>query len=313
MRVRACRLNGSGGGGGVHRPRRRGGGGGGGGVGAFGGRRVVASTREDEEGRHDETAKSGGVETKLHARRSLALARARQRVRWGAVRIPTNPEVRARVDRLELPWSDYGTDPYGVSKDSLALWFSAVKFFYRHYFSVDAHGLEHIPKVGRAMLVGNHSGGFALDGMMTVCSLFFDQEPPRLAQAMVEKFMSAVPFGAQMSSRLGHLTGLPEHAERLLADDRALMVFPEGVKGTAKLYGARYSLVNFGTGFVRLAMKMKTPIVPFAFLGGGEVVLDDLERGARSGGCSACHTSRSRRGVSRSRSRRSSRSITRRR
>lgn len=188
------------------------------------------------------------------------------------MKIPTDPEVRARVDRLELPWNDYGMDPYGVSKDSLAVWFSAVKFFYRHYFSVESHGLENIPKQGRVMLVGNHSGGFALDGMMTVASLFFDLEPPRLAQAMVEKFMTAVPFGAQMSSRLGHLTGLPEHAERLLADERVLMVFPEGVKGTAKLFKERYSLVNFGTGFMRLATKMKTPIVPFAFMGGGEAV-----------------------------------------
>jgi 1-acyl-sn-glycerol-3-phosphate acyltransferase len=188
------------------------------------------------------------------------------------VRIPTNPEVRARVDRLELPWNDYGIDPYGVSKDALAIWFSAMRPFYRHYFSVESHGLEHVPRHGRVMLVGNHSGGFALDGMMTVCSLFFDQEPPRLAQAMVEKFMNAVPFGSQLSSRLGHLTGLPEHAERLLSDERMLMVFPEGVKGTAKLFKERYSLVQFGTGFMRLATKMKCPIVPFAFMGGGEAV-----------------------------------------
>ena len=188
------------------------------------------------------------------------------------VRIPTDPEVRARVDRLELPWNDYGTDPFGVSKDALAIWFSAMRFFYRHYFSVESHAIAHVPKQGRVMLVGNHSGGFALDGMMTVCSQFFDQEPPRLAQAMVEKFMNTVPFGSQISSRLGHLTGLPEHAERLLAEERMLMVFPEGVKGTAKLFRERYSLVQFGTGFMRLAMKMKAPVVPFAFMGGGEAV-----------------------------------------
>ena len=60
--------------------------------------------------------------------------------------------------------------------------------------------------------------------------------------------------------------------ERLLADERMLMVFPEGTRGTAKLYRERYSLVQFGTGFMRLAQKMKTPIVPFAFMGGGEAV-----------------------------------------
>lgn len=37
-----------------------------------------------------------------------------------------------------------------------------------------------------------------------------------------------------------------------------------------KLYRDRYQLVRFGTGFMRLAMKMKAPIVPFAFIGGEE-------------------------------------------
>ena len=51
------------------------------------------------------------------------------------------------------------------------------------------------------------------------------------------------------------------------------MVFPEGQKGTAKLYKERYSLVDFGTGFVRLALKTKTPIVPLGFVGGGDAAL----------------------------------------
>jgi 1-acyl-sn-glycerol-3-phosphate acyltransferase len=102
--------------------------------------------------------------------------------------------------------------------------------------------------------------------------MFFEMNPPRLAQGMAEKFLNKVPFASQITNRCGHLTGLPEHAERLLADERMLMVFPEGARGTAKLFKERYSLVHFGTGFVRLAMKMKTPIVPFAFLGGGEAI-----------------------------------------
>jgi 1-acyl-sn-glycerol-3-phosphate acyltransferase len=59
---------------------------------------------------------------------------------------------------------------------------------------------------------------------------------------------------------------------RLLEDERLLMVFPEGARGTAKLYKERHSLVDFGTGFMRLALKTKTPIIPFAFLGGGEAI-----------------------------------------
>jgi 1-acyl-sn-glycerol-3-phosphate acyltransferase len=58
----------------------------------------------------------------------------------------------------------------------------------------------------------------------------------------------------------------------MLEDDRLLLVFPEGARGTAKLWKERYSLVDFGTGFVRLALKTKSPIIRFGFLGGGDAV-----------------------------------------
>ncbi|CAN5924275.1 hypothetical protein BH11MYX4_BH11MYX4_34130 [soil metagenome] len=187
-------------------------------------------------------------------------------------KLPVDPEVRERLDRLEIPFNEYGVDPYGISKQYLGPSLTALRFLFRHYFSVESHGIENVPAHGRVMLVGNHSGGVAIDGAMVHASMFLEMNPPRLAQGMAEKFLNKVPFASQLTNRCGHLTGLPEHAERLLADERMLMVFPEGARGTAKLYKERYSLVHFGTGFIRLAMKMKTPIVPFAFLGGGEAV-----------------------------------------
>jgi 1-acyl-sn-glycerol-3-phosphate acyltransferase len=81
-----------------------------------------------------------------------------------------------------------------------------------------------------------------------------------------------MPFGSLMSDRVGQLTGLPEHAIRLLEDDRLLMVFPEGARGTAKLWKERYSLVDFGTGFLRLALRTQSPIIPTAVLGAGDAM-----------------------------------------
>lgn len=122
------------------------------------------------------------------------------------------------------------------------------------------------------MLIGNHSGGVALDGFMTVASIFFEMDPPRLAEGMAEKFIAKFPVMGLWSSRLGHFTGLPEHAVRLLEDDRMLLVYPEGARGTAKLYPDRDSLVRFGTGFMRLAVQTGTPIIPVAFVGGGDAI-----------------------------------------
>jgi 1-acyl-sn-glycerol-3-phosphate acyltransferase len=181
-------------------------------------------------------------------------------------------EIRARVDRLELPFDAYGYDPYGISKDDLVWFFDAASLLYRNYFRVRSAGIEHVPSRGRAMLVGNHSGGIALDALVVVTAMFLEKEPPRLAQGMAEKFLAKTPFASRILSRLGHLTGLPEHVARLLGDERLLLVFPEGARGTAKLFWSRNSLVQFGTGFVRLALETKTPIVPFGFVGGGEAI-----------------------------------------
>jgi 1-acyl-sn-glycerol-3-phosphate acyltransferase len=187
--------------------------------------------------------------------------------------MPTSPDsIEARVERLELPFNAKGIDPYGASKWHLGVWFKVLEFLFRNYLSVKVHGIDNVPARGRAMLVGNHSGGVALDGAMVVAASFLEMDPPRLAHGMAEKFLNQLPFSSTWSSRCGQLTGLPEHAQRLLEDDRLLMVFPEGAKGTAKLFKERYSLVDFGTGFMRLALRTKTPIIPFGFVGGADAI-----------------------------------------
>jgi 1-acyl-sn-glycerol-3-phosphate acyltransferase len=181
-------------------------------------------------------------------------------------------DVSERLERLDLPFNQYGMDPFGISKRHLGLFFTFLEAFYKHYFRVRCFNIGNIPAKGRAMLVSNHSGGIPADGGMILASLFFDHEPPRLAHGMVEKFAQSWPFVSHWFSRVGQLPGLPEHAVRLLRDDRVLMVFPEGARGTGKLYKDRYQLVRFGTGFMRIALQTRSPIVPIAFIGGEEAL-----------------------------------------
>src|SRR6476620_10786397 len=161
-------------------------------------------------------------------------------------------EVAERVERLELPFNRHGLDPYGIRRKELTIFMSMLAWMYRDWFHVRCYGIENVPKRGRAMVIGNHSGGVALDGGMVLASLLLEMDPPRLGQGMAEKFINMLPFASEWSSRCGQFTGLPEHAEKWRRDERLLMVFPEGARGTAKLYWERYSLVNFGTGFMRL-------------------------------------------------------------
>ena len=126
-----------------------------------------------------------------------------------------DPEVIERVERLEIPFNRHGLDPYGVSRDDVVKFLSLLAWFYRNYFHVRVDGVEHVPRRGRAMLVGNHSGGVALDGAMVIASMLLEMDPPRLAQGMADKFINLIPFASQWTSRTGQFTGLPEHAERL--------------------------------------------------------------------------------------------------
>lgn len=181
-------------------------------------------------------------------------------------------EIYERAARLEAPFNRHGIDPFGISRVEVARMMTVLAWLYRHYFTVTVNGIERVPDRGRAMLVGNHSGGWAVDGMMVIASLFLDKDPPRLAHGMAERFMNRMPFASMYTSRTGNFTGTPEIAISLLERERLLMVFPEGARGTAKLYGDRNTLVRFGTGFMRLALMTGTPIVPFAFLGGGDAI-----------------------------------------
>jgi 1-acyl-sn-glycerol-3-phosphate acyltransferase len=73
-------------------------------------------------------------------------------------------------------------------------------------------------------------------------------------------------------AKVGGVPAHPANVHRLLHDEEELvLVFPEGRKGSEKLYKDRYRLRRFGRGgFVEAAMKAKAPIVPVAVVGAEE-------------------------------------------
>ena len=182
----------------------------------------------------------------------------------------TDGQIRQNVERLPIDFNAYGYDRFGISKKSIVEFYSPFAGIYRSYLKVSTFGMDNIPASGRVLLVGNHSGGIGADAAMTSTSLILNQDRPRLAHGMAEYLFNKFPYTSKLMARVGHLTGLPRHGELLLNSERCVIVFPEGARGTGKLYKDRYKLVRFGTGFMRLALKTNTPIVPFSFIGGEE-------------------------------------------
>jgi len=180
-------------------------------------------------------------------------------------------DTSERIDRVAPPVNEYGYDRWGASPAATKRAFAFVRWLYRHYFRVEVSGIENTPP-GRVLLIGNHSGQLAYDGMLVAAAYVLDAEPPRFVRAMIERFFAVPPFVNILMARMGQLIGMQENAERLLLEDQAtVMVFPEGERGGGKLFKDRYKIMGFGQGFLRLAMKTQTPIVPFGFVGGEEM------------------------------------------
>jgi 1-acyl-sn-glycerol-3-phosphate acyltransferase len=179
-------------------------------------------------------------------------------------------DARLRVVAGTLALNGFGYDKFGLSASAVRSTAGIWKWLYRNYFRCEAHGIERVPP-GRGLLVGNHSSQLAYDGALVAMAMLLEADPPRAVRAMIEKFFQHQPFVNVMMTRTGQLTGLPENCERLLADDQLIMVFPEGARGGGKTYWERYELKAFGQGFVRMALRARAPITPFAFVGGEEV------------------------------------------
>jgi len=176
-------------------------------------------------------------------------------------------------DRLSIAMAQQtANDPFGTDWDTVRFSLALSAYLHRVYFRTEVHGIENVP-AGRVMLIGNHSGQIPLDAIVVVTALVLDGKPPRFVRGMVERFIGTLPFASIWFPRVGQVLGAPENARRLLEQDEALIVFPEGARGVSKPISQAYQLVDFGIGFMRLALETKTPIVPVAVIGAEEQLI----------------------------------------
>jgi 1-acyl-sn-glycerol-3-phosphate acyltransferase len=180
------------------------------------------------------------------------------------------PGARARLEKLTPPRNEYGVDPYGLDVEFAVAAVAPLLWLYKKYFRVELHGLDNVPAEGRVVIVSNHSGQLPFDAAMIEVGLLIEKDPPRVARALVERWVPTLPFVSTFMARCGQIVGTPENCRRLLAADEAILVFPEGVRGLNKPFKERYRLRKFSPGFVRLALESQAPIVPVAVVGAEE-------------------------------------------
>src|SRR4051794_34759377 len=145
-------------------------------------------------------------------------------------------------------------------------------FFYRYWFRAEVEGIENIPSTGGALLVSNHAGALPPDAAMIAKAVKEEHSHPRPGNITVEHFFKGFPGFSMLIPKIGCVAAHPANVQRLLFDEEQLvLVFPEGRKGTEKLYKDRYRLRRLGRGgFVEAAMRAKAPIVPVCVVGAEE-------------------------------------------
>jgi len=174
----------------------------------------------------------------------------------------SRPDLHARP-----PVDDFGFDvAYTERLLPLALW------IYRNYFRVETFGIENVPATGRCLLVSNHAGVVPYDGAMIRTAILAEHRRPRHARMLVVDWAFAVPFLSMFLMKTGNAMAHPDNATQLLERNELVGVFPEGVRGATKQFSERYRVRRFGRGgFIQVALRTRSPIVPVAVVGSEEV------------------------------------------
>lgn len=179
------------------------------------------------------------------------------------------PEVARAIDAI--PTGVTGYDQWGFSPEQAKLYYSLGYWAYRYFHPV-VEGIENLP-AGRVLIVPNHSGQLPFDGLVIAVTCLLHAQPPRIVRPMAERWFPTLPFLSVALNRAGVVTGDPLTCRSLLEAENAILVFPEGARGSGKPWSHRYRLVDFGRGFMRLALQTSAPIVPVSVVGAEESII----------------------------------------
>jgi 1-acyl-sn-glycerol-3-phosphate acyltransferase len=187
----------------------------------------------------------------------------------GGELIPLRPARPPEADP-EPRLSD--VDHWGRSEAGRALAARLYGPLYRHWFRVEWEGLDKVPLDGGALLVANHAGAIPVDAPLLMHGI--ESELGRPLYGLADYLFRSLPVAGTLWSRGGGVPAHPDNAFRLLHDEQQLaLVFPEGTKGTGKLFSDRYQLRRFGRGgFVEIAMRAGVPVVPVVVMGSEEAM-----------------------------------------
>jgi 1-acyl-sn-glycerol-3-phosphate acyltransferase len=182
-------------------------------------------------------------------------------------------DAQEGIDRaLRRLAGDYPEDEWGFDEEFADALFPLLEFMYERWWRVQVDGIANVPSHGRALMVANHAGIVPWDGIMMGTAIMKEHPLPRYPRFLVLNWAFNLPYVSYTLRKVGGVVASPYNAIRLLEQDELVGVFPEGVKGAGKDFKDRYRLQRFGRGgFVEIALRTRSPIVPVAVVGSEEI------------------------------------------
>jgi 1-acyl-sn-glycerol-3-phosphate acyltransferase len=183
---------------------------------------------------------------------------------------PESVEETVAFARCRLT-GDYAVDEFGFDPEfTTRIYLPLLRPLVQSWFRVEVRGGENLPTTGSALLVSNHAGTLPLDGMILHAVVY--DEIARHVRMLGADLIFKTPFSHDLARKTGTTLACQEDAERLLAADQLVAVFPEGFKGLGKPYADRYKLQRFGRGgFVSAAVSAQVPLIPVSIVGSEEI------------------------------------------
>jgi len=151
----------------------------------------------------------------------------------------------------------------------------------QRYFRAEVHGIDRIPG-GPALLVGNHNAGITfMDPFFLGTAWYRHAGPDDPLHYLAHDAMVRIPALGNFLMRGGAIRASHHAADAAFDAGHKVVVFPGGNYEAFRPFRDRHK-VDFGgrTGFVRLALRNRVPIVPVLHIGGHETFVV-LRRGQR--------------------------------
>ena len=204
----------------------------------------------------------GEIRTRFPARERAPV----EKIDWMAL----IQQVQRRLSTLGMNERSGEVDEFGMDEIVLRRARPLFDLLYERYWRIELHGIDQIPETGPCLLVANRSGLLPYDGVMVSHAIWRMRSKLR-PRFMVADWLITLPFVQSYLARLGGVRACRENAERLIRSGEAVLVFPEGQKGAAKVFRERYRLKRFGRGgVVRVALETRVPIIPIGIVGAEE-------------------------------------------